>query len=76
MHTIAEFKIETPGQTWEQTGIIKMACYKDSRTASKLASELADEHKAEVRWNWQGSLQGHYVGIPIASKHLKIIRVK
>ena len=66
---IAEFKIRIPLTKWEDTPVI--ACFAcdngglyqvATEQAIDKAIEIADAVEREVRWNFQGSPQGHYVG--------------
>jgi len=59
---IAEFKISVDGATWEDIPVMAKLVMMGSEEANRTASKLADIVQREVRWNWAGSPQGHYVG--------------
>ena len=66
---IAEYKIRVSLTEWKNTPVIaRFACditvsHDDAvDQATEHAVDIADTVEREVRWNWQGSLQGHYVG--------------
>lgn len=65
---IAEFRIRIPDTSWEDTPAISMLTTKSmSKGSCRIqahdhAKAIASLVKREVRWNWQGSPQGHYVG--------------
>jgi hypothetical protein len=48
---------------WEMTPVFKTIRAKDEDDADRKAQKIASQQfpKCQVRWNWQGSLQGHYV---------------
>lgn len=63
-----EFKIYQ-GDRWEDTPVFmtvdERVMYPTSSQgwlAHTIAKWLAEEAETEVRWNWGGSPQGHYVG--------------
>jgi hypothetical protein len=49
------------GTGWENTPIAGTHRCKDHAIANERAAALSDTANAEVRWNWEGSLQGHYI---------------
>lgn len=69
---IAEFKINQTGIPWEDIPVTERLNVEDidyvfdnekvCNAANSFAQTLADKHQQEVRWNWQGSYQGHYIG--------------
>ena len=66
---IAEFKIRVPLALFKDTPVIARFEYDTTEShddaaeqATDRAAEIADAVEREVRWNWQGSHQGHYVG--------------
>lgn len=59
-----EYKIKEEGKRWEDTPVFMTDCMspKDPWSINKYADFLARCHNAEVRWNFRGSSQGHYIG--------------
>ena len=62
------FKIYTDGLSWEDTPIHQThrVFENDLDLIHQYASTISTIRETEVRWNWEGSEQGHYVG-----SHLK-----
>ena len=64
-----EFKISNPDLRWENTTIFarvnawRWSDNRDERTAfaNEVARFFSDVFGREIRWNYEGSLQGHYV---------------
>ena len=60
-----EFKYKRKGVSWENTPITAIKNVNDDvfaeETADSFARWLSDGFKAEVRWNYEGYGQGHYV---------------
>jgi hypothetical protein len=64
-----EIKVACPGRSWEETPVFItgnecFATYDTGKQAAlvhAIATAVARIFCDEVRWNWQGSLQGHYV---------------
>lgn len=46
---------------WEDTAYLGTLHLDTSEEADRIAEALSDIFVAEVRWNWLGSTQGHYV---------------
>jgi len=61
MVELVEFKVKQAGVRWEDTPAMETSLCSSAHAACVRAGELANEHRAEVRWNWAWSLQGHYV---------------
>ena len=67
-----EIKVACPGRSWEETpvfltgneGVSTYDTGKQAALVHAIASLVARLFCDEVRWNYQGSLQGHYVGPP------------
>lgn len=63
-----EFKIKTLGLPWEEIQVSVVKTYEGvtpfdtDRQAAQYAASLADTYRQEVRFNRQGSPQGHYIG--------------
>ena len=59
---VYEYKIKR-ALSWEQADVWTRQHFPpdDSTSPCALAQQIANAQGAEVRWNSQGSLQGHYV---------------
>jgi hypothetical protein len=62
MAWIAQFKVETPGVKWEDTPVDDEKACSSSEEANEHALRIANKRQREVRWNWTGTTQGHYIG--------------
>lgn len=66
INEIIEFKIKQSGVSWEDIPVAYaleiLTHIPEERVADSVATSLAKLFGAEVRWNWKGSLQGHYCG--------------
>lgn len=62
---IVEYKVKEQGTRWEDTPVfLSDPCHAGGvENANLFATFLSRCHGAEVRWNYQDSSQGHYVGI-------------
>ena len=61
---IAQFRIKVVNADWADTQIIDevlLPTDDDNENANGHARHIAHIVNREVRWNWEGSLQGHYV---------------
>jgi len=58
----AEFKLKNPDLPWEDCEIIDIINDADRTLCDKRAKELSDYYGVEVRWNWIGGNNGHYMG--------------
>ena len=65
----AQYKIRLPGVSWEDTPIVAEYNFSGAPTAGVTISSakvravrIAWAVEREVRWSWEGSDQGHYVG--------------
>lgn len=64
--TVVEFKFKLAGCRWEDTPVASSCYYSGdyaevNRMSNKHAEVLSDKSGVEVRWNRQGSTQGHYI---------------
>ena len=63
-----EIKVRRDGQRWQDSppvcSVKVTAPERDLllMIANRAASAVADFYKQEARWNYEGSMQGHYVG--------------
>ena len=60
MAELAEFKVQVDGQSWEETEVTWQDLYDDNFWACYAAQCAAQLTGRQIRWNWVGSLQGHY----------------
>ena len=58
-----EFKVKEPdGRSWEMTKVTWRYTCENAQQAHYAAKTMSSYFGgAEVRWNWEGSLQGNYV---------------
>lgn len=62
MTETVEFKISKPNTRWEDTPVFGKLEVENSKRAAEIADNLSTMTGREVRWNWERSPQGHYVG--------------
>lgn len=63
-----EFRLKT-ARTWEEVSLqayldldgLMVTTEEETRVANAVAREISEIFDAEVRWNREGFLQGHYV---------------
>jgi len=78
MFKIVEYKIRKPDITrWEDTPIFKRKKLfgtkeKIKAEANEIAEGMAFLQKSEVRWNYQGLKQGHYIAEIFADEEIQI----
>jgi len=80
-----EFKLEPEwGERWEDAPVmatLKFTSDADAPSgvavmvANRVATAIAENAKAQVRWNFKGSLQGHYMGRPFRKRSTMIVKV-
>ena len=58
---LARFKVRIEGRGWEQSPVVYSARFDSAQKVNAMARKLADQYGAEIRWNWERSLQGYYV---------------
>ena len=68
---MVKFRTREPGQAWGSTPPIWKYCFENAEQANAAARTLANFLGREVRWNWEGSYQGHYIGPDNALKKSK-----
>ena len=56
-----EFKIKQEGVKWEDTPVDFATKLSNRGAINYVAMRLAKKHGTEVRWNFEGISQGHYV---------------
>ena len=56
-----EFRIKQEGVKWEDTPVDFTMFFGNRNKIFDFAIELAKIHQTEVRWNFEGLSQGHYV---------------
>ncbi len=56
-----EFKVKQEGLRWEDTPVYLANTFFDHSGIDYFANRISEIHQAEVRWNFEGSFQGHYV---------------
>ena len=58
-----EFRIKEDDKPWDATRPVAVESFGYSEAAEirRYCQELANAHGREVRWNWKGSHQGHYI---------------
>ena len=57
--SVIQFKASKKNTSWEDTPAFHAGDYTDAE-ANKLAKRLANALRTTIRWNYTGSLQGHY----------------
>jgi len=62
MGRTAQFRVRISGTRWEETPVVAQLECDSNEEASKRASRIASTVEREVRWNWEGMVQGHYIG--------------
>ncbi len=56
-----EFKIKQEGVRWEDTPVYLASSFFTLGDITYFAKRISEIHQAEVRWNFEGLSQGHYV---------------
>ena len=67
-----EIKVACPGRSWEETpvfltgdeSVFTYQCTRQDALIHAIASFIAKLFCDEIRWNYQGNSQGHYVDPP------------
>jgi len=59
---IIDFRINTENKPWNEVPIIMIDTKNIEDHPALIAIGMANANKAEVRWNYNGLEQGHYVG--------------
>ena len=62
MRKLAEFKVRIPNTKWENTPVVARLACDGTEGANERARRIAAAVEREVRWNWEGTVQGHYIG--------------
>ena len=60
METV-EFRIKQEGVKWEDTPVDFTSTFLTRKGIDDFAERISEIHQAEVRWNFEGLSQGHYV---------------
>lgn len=60
METV-EFRIKQEGVRWEDTPVDLASSFFTLGDITYFAKRISEIHQAEVRWNFEGLSQGHYV---------------
>ena len=60
METV-EFRIKQEGVKWEDTPVYLASSFFTLGDITYFAKRISEIHQAEVRWNFEGLSQGHYV---------------
>ena len=63
METKIEFKVKTGNLTWEETPVNRTKTFTELHEIVAYAKRLANLFQNEIRWNYQGLTQGHYVDL-------------
>lgn len=61
LSTSIEIKVKEAGRKWESIKASEISLLTVNLTPYEIAKAISAHNSAEVRWNWQGSPQGHYV---------------
>jgi len=56
-----EFRIKQKGVRWEDTPIYVVRSFCDRKAILDFAIDIVEMFQTEVRWNYKGVSQGHYV---------------
>ncbi len=56
-----EFRIKQENVKWEDTPIYVVRSFYNRKAIFDFAANLVEIFQAEVRWNFEGLSQGHYV---------------
>ena len=63
METTIEFKVKQENTKWEDTPINRIQTIHNIDEINKYAARLSKVFKTEVRWNYEGLSQGHYINV-------------
>ena len=63
METTIEFKVKQEGVKWEDTPINRIQTIHNPDEINKYAERLSKVFETEIRWNYKGISQGHYIDI-------------
>ena len=63
METTIEFKVKQENTKWEDTPVNRTQEIHNAYEIVKYAERLSKVFHTEIRWNYEGLSQGHYVDI-------------
>ena len=63
METTIEFKIKQESTKWEDTPVNRTQTIHNVYEIIKYAERLSKVFKTEIRWNYKGLSQGHYINV-------------
>lgn len=63
METVIEFKVKQENTKWEDTRINRTRTIHSINEILEYAERLSKTFGTEIRWNYKGLSQGHYVDV-------------
>jgi len=63
METTIEFKVKQEGTKWEDIPVNRVMSIHNFYEITKYAERLSKVFQTEIRWNYRGISQGHYVNV-------------
>ena len=63
MYTTIEFKVKQENAKWEDTSVNRTAIIHNVDEINEYAARLSKVFKTEIRWNYKGFSQGHYINV-------------